>query len=52
MTAGAASKALNRRLGQGSALGPGCVKTLKSQQGEELFSLLPFFSRGRSAIPL
>jgi len=26
-----------------AALGRGCVKTLKSQQGGELFSLLPFF---------
>src|SRR5215470_638133 len=26
-----------------AAVGGGCVKTLKSQQGGELFSLLPFF---------
>ena len=30
----------------------GCVKTLKSQQLGELFSLLPFSDRGSSAIPL
>jgi hypothetical protein len=30
----------------------GCVKTLESQQGGELFSLLPFSDRGHSAIPL
>jgi hypothetical protein len=35
-----------------TAVDRGCVKTLASQQGGELFSLLPFSNRGHSAIRL
>jgi hypothetical protein len=41
-----------RHLRRESARGGGCVKTLKSQQGGELFLYCPFFNRGHSAIPL
>jgi hypothetical protein len=30
----------------------GCMKTLKSQQYRELFSVLPIFDPGHNAIPL
>jgi hypothetical protein len=35
-----------------AALGRGCVKTLKSQQGGELFSLLPYFRPRLQRYPL